>query len=83
MLNNLFYLLILVFGFFVGIFLSKICRDEIIVWRKRLLIMSVISFVLIVVVFLIPSHIYEYKLPTIITLFFIIVVDLTVVWKSQ
>ena len=83
MLNNLLYLLILILGVFAGLFLSKICRDEIRAWRKRLFIMSIVSFVLIVLVFLIPIDIYYYKLPTIVTLLFIIVVDLTIVWKTQ
>jgi|TARA_B100001971_G_C18169573_1_gene526285 uncharacterized membrane protein YoaK (UPF0700 family) len=83
MLTNLSYILLLVAGFFVGIILSRLCKDEIKKWRKRLFIMSVISFVLVIIVSFIPFGTYKYKIPTIITLFFIIIVNLTISWKSH
>ncbi len=83
MLTNLFYVLLLFIGFLVGILLSKLCKDEIKKWRKRLLIMNLIFLVLAIIVSFIPLRTYQYKLPTIITLFFIIIVNLTISWKSR
>lgn len=83
MLTNLFYALLLAAGFLVGILLSKLCKDEIKKWRKRLFIMSIISLILAIIVSFIPFETYPYKIPTIITLFFIIIVNLTISWKSH
>jgi len=66
-------------GFPAGLLLAKLCKDEIKKWRKRLFIMSGASLLLIVVVSFLN---FEYKLPVIISLFFIIITCLTVVWKS-
>jgi len=82
MIQNLFYLLILLAGFPVGLFLAKLCKEEIKVWRKRLFIISVVCLILIVIVSFIPYAAFIYKFPVIITLFFIIIVCLSVVWKS-
>ncbi len=79
MLTNLFYLLLMLAGFPAGLLLAKLCKDEIKKWRKRLFIMSGASLLLIVVVSFLN---FEYKLPVIISLFFIIITCLTVVWKS-
>jgi uncharacterized membrane protein YoaK (UPF0700 family) len=82
MLTNLYYLLLLITGFPIGLFLAKLCKEEIKKWRKRLFIMSIISLILSIVVSFIPITTYLYKFPTIISLFFIIIVCLTIVWKS-
>jgi len=83
MLANLYYLILLLLGFPVGLLLSKLCKEEIKAWRKRLFIISAISLVLAVGVSFIPLNIFIYKFPVIITLFFIIIVCLTIVWKSH
>jgi len=80
MLTNLFYLLLLLIGFPAGLFLARICKEEIKAWKKRLFIMSGISLLLIIVVSFLS---FEYKLPVIISLFFIIITCLTIVWKSH
>lgn len=80
MLTNLFYLLLLLIGFPAGLLLAHLCKDEIKAWKKRLFIMSCISLLLIVVISFLN---FEYKLPVIITLFFIIIVCLTIVWKGH
>ena len=79
MLQNLLYLLILVIGFPVGIFLAKLCKEEIDNWRKRLFIISVISLIAIVAMIFVD---FLYKIPVIISLFFIIIVCLTINWKG-
>ena len=83
MLTNLYYTLLLLAGFAVGLFLAKLCKDEIKAWRKRLFIISGISLLLAIIVSFIPIEIYLYKFPTIISLFFIIIVCLTINWKSD
>ena len=82
MLTNLYYLLLLVTGFPIGLFLAKLCKEEIKTWRKRLFIISVVCLLLTIIVSFIPITLYLYKFPTIISLFFIIIVCLTIVWKS-
>ena len=79
MLSNLLYLILLLVGFPAGLLLAYLCKDELKTWKKRLFIMSCISLLLIVVVSFLN---FEYKLPVIISLFFIIIVCLTVIWKS-
>ena len=82
MLTNLLYLILLASGFFAGLFLSRLCADEIKAWRNKLFIISVIALGLIVVISFIPFDIYQYKSPTIITLFFMIIINLTIIWES-
>lgn len=78
--GNLFYLLLLLAGFPVGLLLAKLCKDEIKKWRKRLFIISAILLISIIVVSFLN---FEYKFPVIISLFFVIIVCLTIVWKSD
>jgi len=82
MLTNLLYLLLLIAGFPTGFLFVKLCKNEIQNWKGRLFIISVLSLFLAVVVSFIPITIYVYKFPTIISLFFMIIVCLTIVWKS-
>jgi hypothetical protein len=80
MIQNIFYLLLLIVGFPIGLILAKLCREEIKAWRKRLFIISVLAFILIIVMIFVN---FLYKLPIIITLFFIIIICLTIIWKSN
>ncbi len=79
MINTILYLILLVLGFPVGLLLAKFCKEEIKNWRKRLLITSIISFVLTLILSFLD---FQYKIPVIVALFFIIITDLTVLWKS-
>lgn len=83
MYENIIYLLILIAGFPAGLILAKMCKDEIKSWRKRLIIISVICLIGAIAASFLPPSIFEYKLPVIITLFFIIITSLTIVWKSH
>jgi hypothetical protein len=78
-MKNLLYVLILLLGFPVGIYLSKICKEEIVKWRWRLVALSVISLIVGIIVGL--SEL-AYKLPIIMSLFFVIIMFLVIVWKS-
>jgi len=80
MLTNLLYLLLLIIGIPTGLWLSKLCEEELKAWRKRLFIISVICFVLVVVMLFTN---FLYKIPIIISLFFIIIVCLTIIWRSN
>lgn len=80
MLSNLFYLLLLVVGFPAGLLLAHLCKEEIKAWRKRLFIMCAVALVGAVVVSFLN---FEHKFPVIISLFFVIIVCLTVVWKGH
>ena len=80
MLSNLLYSILLLVGFPVGLLLAYLCKDELKIWKKRLFILSAISLISIIVVSFLN---FEYKLPVIISLFFIIIVCLTIVWKGH
>jgi Mn2+/Fe2+ NRAMP family transporter len=79
MIKNLLYIILLILGFPSGLYLAKICREEIRKWRKRMILISLICFILSVVI-LISG--FEYRLPFAIGLLFIIITFLTIVWKS-
>ena len=83
MLTNLIYIIILVLGFPAGLILAKMCKDEIRAWRKKLVMISFIFLILAVAVSFLPYSIFEYKFPVIIALFFMIITNLTIVWKSH
>jgi len=82
MLQNLLYLLLLLAGFPAGLILAKLCKEEIKAWRKRLSVISIVSLILAVIASFIPFSFFLYKLPVIISLFFIIITCLTIIWKS-
>jgi len=79
MINTL-YIILLILGIPAGLFLSKLCKEEIKVWKNRLNIISVIALILAVLISFID---FQYKVPVIITLFFIIIVNLTINWKAK
>ena len=80
MIQNTFYVLLLIMGFPVGLYLSKLCSDEIKKWRKELIGISIIALASAVAI---SFTSFEYILPTIMSLFFMIIVCLTIVWKSN
>jgi hypothetical protein len=79
MLQNLFYILILILGFPSGLILAHYCKDEIKNWEKRFSAIVVISVILSVIISFIN---FNYKFPVIISLFFIAITSLTIIWKS-
>ena len=80
MLTILFYIIILIAAIPTALILSRMCRDEIKSWRKRLMIMSIICLILSIMLAIID---FKYKIPIIITLFFIIITNLTIIWESK
>lgn len=79
MFEVLFYILILLAGFPTGLLLEKLCIEEIKNWRTRFLGVSIICFVLAVIIGF--TNI-TYKLPYIISLLFMTITSLTLVWKG-
>lgn len=80
MIQNLFYLILMLLGFPTGLILARLCKEELKAWRKRLFIISSVALILIIVIVFID---FLYKLPIIISLFFIIITCLTIIWKSH
>ncbi|MFA5174451.1 MAG: hypothetical protein WC438_04695 [Candidatus Pacearchaeota archaeon] len=78
-MKNLFYILLLLMGFSIGYYLSRICKDEIKKWRKELFSISVISLLFAIVLSFTQ---FEFKFPIILTCFFMIITFLTITWKS-
>ncbi|MDD5193656.1 MAG: hypothetical protein PHF67_03650 [Candidatus Nanoarchaeia archaeon] len=79
MIKELIYLIIVILGIPTGLFLAKICKDEIKAWRKRLIIFILACFIIGIWLFFID---FVYKIPVIITLGFIIAMFLTIVVKK-
>lgn len=80
MLNNLLYLLILFMGFPAGLVISFFCKDEIRNWKSRLFLISIASLMFFIVLSFIS---FDYKIPVLMNLLFIIITDLTIAWKSH
>jgi uncharacterized membrane protein YoaK (UPF0700 family) len=70
-------------GFPTGILLAKLCKDEIKKWKGRMILISALSGIIIICLIFLPIEIYPYKYPAIITLIFIVIMCLTIYWKSR
>ncbi len=80
MIKELIYTLILIAGIPAGLVLAKVCRDEIKNWRKRLWLISIICLTLAIIIIFLN---FEYKIPSIITLIFILITSMVIIWKSH
>jgi hypothetical protein len=78
MIKELIYILIVLLGIPFGLFLKKICKEEINAWKKRLSMMIIVCFVAVAVLFFID---FDYKIQVIATLCFIIITCWSVIWK--
>jgi hypothetical protein len=58
-------------------------KDEIKKWRGRLIGISAFCLVLAIGISFINYEIFQYKIPVIVALFFIIITSLFIVWKSH
>ena len=79
MIREVIYLLVILAGIPNGRFLARWCSDELKVWRKRFLILTIISLALIIVVYFTR---FEYKIPVIVALLFTVTTSLTI-WKIR
>jgi hypothetical protein len=80
MLKEIFYVIILMFGFVAGFLLAKLCKEEIRDWKEKLLTMSVICFILGIIILFTN---FEYKIPIIISLLFIIITNWTIILRIR
>ncbi|MFA5856014.1 MAG: hypothetical protein WC867_01550 [Candidatus Pacearchaeota archaeon] len=79
MLKIILYLLGLALSYPAGLFLYKLCNDEITKWRFRLNLLSLFSIILAILLYF--SN-FNYKIPVILGLFFIILTNITIIIKS-
>jgi len=79
MLANLFYLLILLIGIPVGLFLVKLCKDETESWKFRF---KLIIGVCLVLVLIMGFSGFEFKVPVIVSLLFVVVTSVVVVRRG-
>lgn len=80
MLKEVVYLIVLLLGIPTGIFLAKLCKEEIRKWKFKLKLISLISFIGGIVVYFLN---YEYRMPIIISLIFVIIVCLTIIYTNN
>ncbi len=80
MLNNLLFIILLLLGFPTGLFLAWFCKDEIKAWKKRMIAISVICLILAILLSFVN---YPYKIPAVLSLFFMTITSLMIVWKSH
>jgi len=80
MIEVILYLILLGFGIPVGFFLAWLCSDEVKNWRRRFLLIALVSLILVAFVFFSD---FIYKIPVIVSLLFIVVVNIAVVRKSK
>ncbi len=79
MLENLLYVFLLVLGVPTGLILSSLCKEELKAWKKRLFVIVVACLITIILLILIE---FSLKTPIIISLFFIIITNIVIIWKS-
>jgi len=80
MIKELGYLVIIAVAIPLGLFLKKICRDEIGNWKKRFTHLTLLS--LLIATLILFSSI-EYKQPLITTLLFIVLLLQTINYKKR
>ncbi len=79
-MQNLLYALILLAGFPAGYLLAWLCRDELRAGKKWFFWLAVVSLVGAVVL---SFTSFAFKFPSILSLFFIIIISLMALWKSH
>ena len=78
-MRTILYILILLSGFPVGFYLSKICKDEIKNWRGRLIGLGAVCLASAIGI---SFSNFVYKFPVIMSLFFMIIVSLVIIYRS-
>jgi len=74
------YIIILVLAFPAGYLLAYLARDELIAGRKWFMLLAVLSLVFSVILSLTN---FSFKFPSILSLFFIVIISLMAMWKSH
>lgn len=79
-MKNLLYVLILLSAFPAGYLLAALARDELKPGKKWFLLLAAVSLASAVILSFIG---FLFKVPAILSLFFIIIISLMAVWKSE
>lgn len=79
MIKELLYLVLLALAFPSGIYLAKVCREEIVKWRKRMITLAGACF--FIGIGLLLSN-FRYRFAYFIGLVFVMLTFLIIVWKS-
>ncbi|MDP2925040.1 MAG: hypothetical protein Q8N99_01580 [Nanoarchaeota archaeon] len=80
MIERALYILLLFLAVPVANIIYKLCKDEVKKWEKRLILSSLISIILAIVI-LFSGFIY--KIPVMISLLFIAIVNLIIAYKAH
>lgn len=72
--------LVLLLAFPIGLLLAKLCKDEIKSWNLKFKIILITSLILSIMVLLLN---FDYKIPSIISLFFIVFTMIVLILKSK
>jgi len=80
MVKELIYLIIILFGIPVGLFLAKTCKEEIKAWNKRLKILIICCFLIGIFLFFVD---FQYKIPIIITLSWMTITFLIIIFRIR
>ena len=74
------YVLLFLLAFPTGLILAHLCKEEIKSWKKRLIIISLTAVILILIILFLD---FQYKISVVLSLLFIVITDITIVWKSK
>lgn len=80
MIKEVLYIIVIILGIPTGYLLSYMCKEEVEVWMKRLSAIAVIAIALGIIMFFIN---FEYKIPVSVTMGFIAVFCLTIVFRKR
>jgi len=80
MIKELLYLVIVFAGFPFGIILSSLCKEELQAWKRRFTYIVIASLVLIPIIYVAG---FEYKIPIIVALVFIIISLMTMTYVVE
>ena len=79
-MQNLLYAIILLAGFPAGYLLAWLCHDELAAGKKWFFGLAVVSLIVAVIL---SFTSFAFKFPSILSLFFVIIISLVAVWKSH
>ncbi len=74
------FIIILLLAFPAGYLLAYLARDELVAGRKWFMLLVLVSLISSVVLSFTE---FSFKFPSILSLFFIVIISLMAVWKSQ
>ena len=80
MLKEVGYIVIVLLGIPIGMFLSRLCREEIVAWAGRLKLISIVAFIIGIIVWFMD---FSYRIPVVVALLFIVVNNLTIIVRGN